>query len=252
MEHQNSESRENVMAFIVMYERNDGSLAAESCQDLDAAVMAAERLRNSDSIEHPRIFETTEVEYEFKPYFRVQVAGAATDEDSTDGTTATAAGAETAESAEAADIDWPSFEPPADGEDEAAEDEVSEAEAGAYGIGVGELDSPNVEGAELDEADSAAIEDAADVDVDGEVDETTTAEAGDSDVSDLDVLNVDEDDVDSDIDLDAAETEVTEGDHKVGLFDKFVKTLEGDSDGAADQVDDMTGSETNRRGLFGR
>lgn len=262
MEHQNSESRENVMAFIVMYERNDGSLAAESCQDLDAAVMAAERLRNSESIEHPRIYETTEVEYEFQTYFRVQIAGAAVGVDSTDGAdlAEAATGAEASESTEEADIEWPSFDSSAaDAEDETAEDAVSEAEAGAYGIGVGEIDGPAIEGDELEAAaddastdvsDSSDDADAAEDDSsDSEDDESEASDTSEIDssidddtyVSDSDILNVDED----------AEVE-TDSEQKVGLFDKFVKTLEGESDVPADQVDDLSGTDTSRRGLFGR
>ncbi len=61
------------MAFIVVYQRTDGSSAVESCSDLDAAVEAAERLRNVDSIERPRIFETNEIRYDFQPYYRINV-----------------------------------------------------------------------------------------------------------------------------------------------------------------------------------
>ncbi len=64
---------ENEMAYIVVYQRPNGSSAVESCMDLASAVEAAERLRNSSAIERPRIFETSEIRYDFQPYYRVKV-----------------------------------------------------------------------------------------------------------------------------------------------------------------------------------
>ncbi len=61
------------MSYIVVYLRADGSSGVEECADLDLAVVAAERLRNVDSVERPRIFKTEEVTYDFKPYYRVEV-----------------------------------------------------------------------------------------------------------------------------------------------------------------------------------
>ena len=67
------------MAFIVVYQRADGSSAVESCSDLNAAVEAAERLRNVDAIERPRIFETNEIRYDFQPYYRIKVVDKASE-----------------------------------------------------------------------------------------------------------------------------------------------------------------------------
>lgn len=64
---------ENEMAYIVVYQRANGSSAVESCSDLSSAVEAAERLRNTSSVERPRIFETSEIRYDFQPYYRVKV-----------------------------------------------------------------------------------------------------------------------------------------------------------------------------------
>ncbi len=64
------------MAYIVVYQRADGSSGVEECSDLDLAIVAAERLRNVDSVEHPRIFETKEISYDFRPYYRVEVTSA--------------------------------------------------------------------------------------------------------------------------------------------------------------------------------
>lgn len=62
------------MSYIVVYQREDGSSGLEECESLDLAVVAAERLRNVDSVENPRIFKTEEVKFDFRPYYRVEVA----------------------------------------------------------------------------------------------------------------------------------------------------------------------------------
>lgn len=74
------------MSYIVVYQRTDGSSGVEECADLDLAVVSAERLRNVDSVERPRIFKTEEITYDFKPYYRVEVTttGSGTDKASSD------------------------------------------------------------------------------------------------------------------------------------------------------------------------
>ena len=62
------------MSHIVVYRAEDGSSVYEMCSGLDAAVVVAERVRNVDGIEAPEIYELTPVPYDFKPYFRVEVA----------------------------------------------------------------------------------------------------------------------------------------------------------------------------------
>ena len=65
---------ERDMSYMVVYQRDDGSSGLEECSSLDVAVVAAERLRNVDAVEHPRIFRTEEIQFDFKPYYRVEVA----------------------------------------------------------------------------------------------------------------------------------------------------------------------------------
>ena len=67
------EMLEQDMSYIVVYQRADGSSGLEECVDLDLAIVTAERLRNVDAVERPRIFETEEIHYDFKPYYRVEV-----------------------------------------------------------------------------------------------------------------------------------------------------------------------------------
>jgi hypothetical protein len=61
------------MSHIVVYESADGSSGFERCGSLDAAIVAAERLRNVESVASPRIFRLEEVQFDFRPYFRVEV-----------------------------------------------------------------------------------------------------------------------------------------------------------------------------------
>ncbi len=63
------------MSYIVVYQKSDGTSGVEECGDLDLAIVTAERLRNVDSVESPRIFKTEEIRYDFRPYYRVEVSG---------------------------------------------------------------------------------------------------------------------------------------------------------------------------------
>ena len=62
------------MSYIVVYQSEDGSPGVEECVDLDLAIVTAERLRNVDAVDRPRIFKTEEIRYDFKPYYRVEVS----------------------------------------------------------------------------------------------------------------------------------------------------------------------------------
>lgn len=62
------------MSYIVVYQRGDGSSGLEECADLELAVVAAERLRNVDDVESPRILKTEEIHFDFRPYYRVEVS----------------------------------------------------------------------------------------------------------------------------------------------------------------------------------
>lgn len=66
-------SLESDMSYIVLYQLADGSSGVEECRDLDLAIVAAERLRNVDSVDRPRIFMAEEIAYDFRPYYRVEV-----------------------------------------------------------------------------------------------------------------------------------------------------------------------------------
>ena len=65
------------MAYLVVYQAADGTSGYEPCDDLQLAILAAERLRNVEQVEAPRIFRTEEVRIDFRPYYRVEVASEA-------------------------------------------------------------------------------------------------------------------------------------------------------------------------------
>ncbi|MGI9605258.1 MAG: hypothetical protein ACR2P0_03885 [Acidimicrobiales bacterium] len=62
------------MSYIVVYQDATGSPGLEFCDDIDTAVMAAERMRNVEGIEMPRIYKAEEIHFDFRPYYRVEVA----------------------------------------------------------------------------------------------------------------------------------------------------------------------------------
>ena len=63
------------MSHIVVYQAPDGTSGFEPCTSLDEAIVTAERMRNVDGVEQPRIFKMEEVQFDFRPYFRVEVSG---------------------------------------------------------------------------------------------------------------------------------------------------------------------------------
>ncbi len=67
--------QEQDMTYLVVYQAADGTAGYEPCADLDSAVVAAERLRNVDNVDQPRIFRTEEITISFRPYYRVEVDG---------------------------------------------------------------------------------------------------------------------------------------------------------------------------------
>lgn len=64
------------MSHMVIYRTADGQPGYHQTDALDDAVSFVERLRNSDGVDHARIFSMEEVTFDFKPYFRVEVGAA--------------------------------------------------------------------------------------------------------------------------------------------------------------------------------
>lgn len=65
------------MSHMVIYRTADGQPGYHQTDALDDAISFVERLRNSDGVDHARIFRMEEVTFDFKPYFKVEVGGEA-------------------------------------------------------------------------------------------------------------------------------------------------------------------------------
>jgi len=62
---------------MVIYRTADGQPGYHQTDALDEAVSFVEHLRNSDGVDHARIFRMEEVTFDFKPYFKVEVGNEA-------------------------------------------------------------------------------------------------------------------------------------------------------------------------------
>jgi hypothetical protein len=62
---------------MVSYRDSEGKQSYHETEELNDAIAYVEHLRNDEAVDHARIFKTDEVSFEFRPYFRVEVAAAA-------------------------------------------------------------------------------------------------------------------------------------------------------------------------------
>ena len=59
---------------MVSYRDSDGQQSYHETDELAAAIAYVEHLRNDEGVDHARIFKLAEVSFEFRPYFRVEIA----------------------------------------------------------------------------------------------------------------------------------------------------------------------------------
>ncbi len=62
------------MSHMVIYRGIDGKPGYHQTDDIHDAVGFVEQMRNEDGVEHARIFRLEEVVFEYRPYFRVELA----------------------------------------------------------------------------------------------------------------------------------------------------------------------------------
>jgi hypothetical protein len=62
---------------MVIFRSSEGKAGYHPAETLEDAIRFVERLRNAEGVEQARIFRLEEVTFEFKPYFKVEVGGAA-------------------------------------------------------------------------------------------------------------------------------------------------------------------------------
>jgi len=62
---------------MVSYRDSEGKQSYHETDELNDAIAFVERLRNDEAVDHARIFKMDELSFEYRPYFRVEIAGAA-------------------------------------------------------------------------------------------------------------------------------------------------------------------------------
>jgi hypothetical protein len=61
------------LSHMVIYRTADGQPGYHQAGELDEAVRFVERLRNGDGVDGARIFRMEEVNFDFRPYFKVEI-----------------------------------------------------------------------------------------------------------------------------------------------------------------------------------
>ncbi len=61
------------MSHMVIYRGSDGSPGYHQTDDVHDAVSFVEKLRNDEGVEHARIFRLEEMNFEYRPYYRVEL-----------------------------------------------------------------------------------------------------------------------------------------------------------------------------------
>ena len=61
------------MSHMVIYRTGDGQPGYQQTEELDEAVKYVETLRNSDGVDGARIFRMEEINFDFRPYFKVEI-----------------------------------------------------------------------------------------------------------------------------------------------------------------------------------
>lgn len=61
------------MPFMVIHRMSDGSSCFEQSDVIDEAALLVERLRNQDGIDQIRIYRMEEINFAFRPYYKVEL-----------------------------------------------------------------------------------------------------------------------------------------------------------------------------------
>ena len=64
------------MSHMVIYRGIDGKPGYHQTDDIHDAIGFVEQMRNEEGVEHARIFRLEEVVFEYRPYYRVEIAQA--------------------------------------------------------------------------------------------------------------------------------------------------------------------------------
>jgi hypothetical protein len=69
-------NKENVVGHIVVFEGSDQVPTYHRCDELADAVSFVEKLRNDRGVDRAQIFRTEEIQFDFRPYYRVELGAA--------------------------------------------------------------------------------------------------------------------------------------------------------------------------------
>ena len=72
-----TQSKERIESHIVIHDNIDGIAEYPQFDDLDRAVAFVEELRNTADVKDAKLYALSEVAFEMKPYFKVEVVNAA-------------------------------------------------------------------------------------------------------------------------------------------------------------------------------
>ena len=64
------------MSHLVSYRSSDGKQSYHQTDELSDAMQHVEHLRNAEGVEGARIFKLEELSFEYRPYYRVELATA--------------------------------------------------------------------------------------------------------------------------------------------------------------------------------
>lgn len=68
------------MSHMVIYRGVDGKPGYHQTDDIHDAVNFVEQMRNEEGVEHARIFRLEEVVFEYRPYYRVELTDASSEQ----------------------------------------------------------------------------------------------------------------------------------------------------------------------------
>ena len=71
---EDSEESEPPVSHMVSYRSPDGKQSYHQTDELADAMQFVEHLRNAEAVEHARIFKLEELSFEYRPYYRVELA----------------------------------------------------------------------------------------------------------------------------------------------------------------------------------
>jgi hypothetical protein len=109
------------VSHMVIFRTPEGKPGYQPAETVEDAVGVVERLRNDEGVENVRIFHLEEVQFELRPYYKVELAGAAPGEDESESSSPPAALESRVASQPSDEVDEETLEPEDDSTTEVAD-----------------------------------------------------------------------------------------------------------------------------------